>query len=161
MLHRTHDTMPPAGLRRLLARAPIRMYHWHLGWMLGHRVLLLTHIGRTSGQPREVVVEIDGREEETGAYLIASGFGRHSDWYRNIQHTPAVTVQIGNRSFPATARALSPEQSGLAMSDYARLHPRTARSLLRVCGLDGDGTPSDYDRAGREYILFVAITPTT
>jgi hypothetical protein len=29
-----------------LLRAPVYLYRWDLGWLFGHRLLLLTHIGR-------------------------------------------------------------------------------------------------------------------
>jgi hypothetical protein len=68
--------VPPSGLRRLLFRAPIRLYRWHLGWLLGGRCLLLTHTGRTSGLPRQAVLEVTGRDPSTGAYLLAEESGR-------------------------------------------------------------------------------------
>ena len=41
-----------------LFRAPVYLYRWHLGWMLGHRLLLLTHIGRRTGLRRQTVLEV-------------------------------------------------------------------------------------------------------
>jgi hypothetical protein len=45
----------PHGLTRLAFRLPIWLYRLRLGWLLGDRLLLLTHIGRTSGQRRDRV----------------------------------------------------------------------------------------------------------
>lgn len=36
----------PRGLLRLLLRAPVALYRLRLGWLLGGRVLLLSHTGR-------------------------------------------------------------------------------------------------------------------
>ncbi|MEV5946158.1 nitroreductase/quinone reductase family protein [Streptomyces sp. NPDC051993] len=88
MPRKVRATPSPTGWRRVIARAPITLYRWHLGQLLGGRLLLLTHTGRTSGQPRQVVLEITGRDPATGAYHLASGFGPESQWYRNIQQTP-------------------------------------------------------------------------
>ena len=46
---------PRTRLRRALFRAPIWLYRLGLGGLLGGRFLLLTHTGRTSGRPRQVV----------------------------------------------------------------------------------------------------------
>lgn len=88
MPRKVRATPSPTGWRRVIARAPITLYRWRLGQLLGGRLLLLTHTGRTSGQPRQVVLEITGRDPATGAYHLASGFGPESQWYRNIQQTP-------------------------------------------------------------------------
>jgi deazaflavin-dependent oxidoreductase (nitroreductase family) len=144
-------------LRRLLLRAPIRLYRWHLGWLFGGRMLLLTHTGRSSGQPRQVVLEVTGRDPGTGAYHLASGFGPASQWYRNIRHTPQVTIQVRCHRTAAVAHPLPPEESGRLMAAYALRHPRAARGLMRFCGLETEGTASDYYLIGRDHIPFVAV----
>ncbi|MGW4079001.1 nitroreductase family deazaflavin-dependent oxidoreductase [Streptomyces asiaticus] len=148
-----------SGLRRVAFRAPILLYRWHLGWLLGGRMLLLTHTGRMSGLPRQVVLEVTGRDPRTGAYHLASGFGPGAQWYRNIQHTPRVTIQVGRHRMAAVARPLSPEESGRLMAAYALRHPRLARGLMRMCGLKTDGSVEDYHRIGRDHIPFVRVLP--
>lgn len=89
-------TPPPRRtLQRALSRAPIRLYRLGLGGLLGHRLLLLT--GRKCGRRRQVVLEVVGRHEEFGGYLIASGFGARSQWFRNIAADPRVHFQVGWR----------------------------------------------------------------
>ena len=39
-------------LRRLF-RAPVYLYCWSGGWLLGHRFLLLIHVGRRTGLRRQ------------------------------------------------------------------------------------------------------------
>ena len=46
------------GLSRALVRAPILAYRCGLGVLLGDRFVLLTHVGRTTGRPRHVVLEV-------------------------------------------------------------------------------------------------------
>jgi hypothetical protein len=48
----------PTGWVRALLRLPILLYRLHLGWLLGHRFLLLTHVGRKSGLQRRTVLEV-------------------------------------------------------------------------------------------------------
>jgi hypothetical protein len=43
-----------------LVRAPIWLYRHGLGWLFGSRLLMLEHVGRKSGQPRYVVLEVIG-----------------------------------------------------------------------------------------------------
>ncbi|HEU5434459.1 MAG TPA: hypothetical protein VFU81_22495, partial [Thermomicrobiales bacterium] len=57
ILRRLGDA-PPAGVTRLLARAPIWLYRLHLGRLLGHHALVLTHRGRKSGKARQAILEV-------------------------------------------------------------------------------------------------------
>jgi hypothetical protein len=45
MAQGTTKSSPPRGLARLAFRLPIWLYRLRLGWLLGDRFLLLTHIG--------------------------------------------------------------------------------------------------------------------
>lgn len=150
---------PPRGLSRLFYRMPIWLYRWRLGWLLGQRFLLLHHVGRKSGLPRQAVIEVAGYDAGTDTYLVAAGFGPKSDWYRNLQQTPDVTIQVGRRSLPVTARLLSPAESGEAMVRYAQQHPQAARALARVLGFTVSGTSEEYRQLAQEFIPFVAFHP--
>ncbi|WP_236654683.1 nitroreductase family deazaflavin-dependent oxidoreductase [Streptacidiphilus anmyonensis] len=141
-------------------RAPVRLYRWHLGWLLGSRFCLLTHTGRSTGRPRQTVLEVAGRDPDTGAILVASGFGRASQWYRNICQDARVHVRVGRRSSEALARPFTPDESGRAMALYASRHPRAARQLLRVCGVEAGVDGEDFYAVGHDFIPFVALTPT-
>ena len=153
------DPQLPTGIKRLLFRAPIWLYSAGLGGMMGGRFLLLNHTGRKSGQPRQTVLEVADFDPQSGTCFVASGFGKKSDWYLNILKTPDVTIQRGSKILPATARPLSPEDSGQAMVDYAQRNPRAAKQLMRLCGYEVDGSDEDYSIMGRDILPFVAFSP--
>jgi len=157
MAQKTEQAPPPSGWKRLIARAPLLLYRTGLGRLFGKRLIRLEHTGRKTGATRQVVLEVAGRE---GPVLrVASGFGPHAQWFRNILQNPEVTVQLGRRTYPATARPMSPSRSGRAMVEYAAHHPRLARRLMAICGIRVDGTAADYDRVGRELVPFVELIP--
>lgn len=155
------NRLPPRGLSRLFFRLPIWLYRWRLGWLLGQRFLLLHHVGRKSGLPRQAVIEVAGYDAGTDAYTVAAGYGPQSDWYRNLQQTPAAAIQVGRRSLSVTAVLLSPTESGEAMVRYARQHPQAARALARVLGFTLTGTEDEYRQIGQQYIPFVTFHPRT
>ena len=153
------DTRPPHGLMRWLLRAPVWLYRLGLGGLLGDRFLLLTHIGRKSGQLRQSVLEVVEHDEATGAYVIASGWGEKSDWLRNIQKNPNVLVQSRRQRFEATAERLSQEQATSVARDYARRHPSAFRALAgRMSGQPVTGTDADY-HALAQAVPFVILRP--
>ena len=153
------DTRPPHGLMRWLVRTPIWLYRLGLGRLLGDRFLLLTHIGRKSGQLRQSVLEVVEHDEATGAYVIASGWGEKSDWLRNIQKNPNVLVQSRGQRFEATAERLSQEQATSVARDYARRHPSAFRALAgQMSGQPVTGTDADY-RALAQAVPFVILRP--
>lgn len=149
-------------LRRVLFRAPIWLYRLGLGGLLGRRLVLLTHTGRRSGQPRQVVLEVLGQEPESGGFLVASGYGARSQWFRNILEDPRVRFQVGRRRYTGLARPLPAIESGQRLAEYARRHPRTAASLMRLVGQDLDGSTAAYQRVGSDPehgIPIVALRP--
>jgi deazaflavin-dependent oxidoreductase (nitroreductase family) len=150
---------PPAGLKRLMFRAPIWLYKVGLGSILGGRFLLLNHTGRKSGQPRQTVLEVVNFDPLTGTYYVASGFGKNSDWLLNIEKSPDVEIQVRNKRIPATALVLDPDESGNQMIDYARRNPHAAKELMRICGYEVDGSTEDYFIMGHNFIPFISLSP--
>jgi deazaflavin-dependent oxidoreductase (nitroreductase family) len=144
---------------RWLARLPILLYRLGLGGLLGGRMLLLTHRGRTSGQVRRTVLEVVAHDPASGAYMVASGWGGKADWFRNIQQTPRVSVTVGGRRFPAVARQLSPAAAGPVLADYARQHPVAFRALAPL--LLGQAVDRDLPdpQALAQVVPLVALEP--
>lgn len=147
---------PPSGLRRVLWRLPIHFYRLGLGVLMPPRIMLLVHIGRKSGSPRQAVIEVV--EHGPDGYVAASGFGVRSDWYQNVLKTPDVTIQVGRRVVPVTATPLSAADGAELMAAYGPRHPRTARRLCSIMGFAIDGSVDDY-RAVGERIPFVRFVP--
>src|SRR5664279_3639569 len=99
----------PRGLSRLAFRFPIWLFRIHLGWIMGHRFLLLTHMGRKSGLTRQTVLEVVHYDKVTGACVVASGWGTKSEWYRNVIANPIIVFQVRNKRIAGIAERLSPE----------------------------------------------------
>jgi deazaflavin-dependent oxidoreductase (nitroreductase family) len=116
-------------------------------------------VGRKSGLPRQVVLEVVKHEPMTDIYTVASGFGSTSDWYRNLQSRQDVTIQVRRRKMAVTAHFLTQGEGGEVMMDYAHRYPKAALALSKTLGYPvGNGTPEDYRRVG-EGIPFVAFWP--
>jgi len=85
--------------------------------MQGGKVLLLTTTGNKSGRQRTVPVmqfDDDGRR-----YVVASfaGSPEHPAWFKNLQKTPEVGVEVRGERYRARAEVVSPEER-------ARLWPK-------------------------------------
>lgn len=150
---------PPTGLRRLLFRLPIRLYRLGLGGLFGRRLILLHHIGRVTGRPRQVVLEVVTYDRAEGSYVVASGWGPTAAWYRNVLHTPDVTVQVARTRLPVRAVPLAAEEGAEVFARYAAAHRTVAKRLLpRLMGYSVDGSDADF-RAVGERIPFVRFVP--
>lgn len=150
---------PPKGLSRLLWRAPIWIYRLGLGGLIKKRMLLLHHTGRISGNKRENVLEIVDHDSDSDSYIVASGFGTKSDWYRNLVKEPRCSITVGRELIEVLARPLPAEESGQAMVKYANKHPKAAKNLMSICGYKVDGSDEDYFIVGRDVVPFVALEP--
>lgn len=148
-------------MRRLL-RTPVWFYRCHCGRLLGHRFLLLTHIGRRSRLPRHTVLEVMIWDPESREAIVMSGFGHTADWLRNIQVHPGPTVQIGSSHFIADHRILGMEEAIAVVTNYERRH-RFAAPLVRLVlshllGWRYRGTDADHARMAGQLPL-VAFRP--
>jgi deazaflavin-dependent oxidoreductase (nitroreductase family) len=143
MVEKIKDVRSPRGLARLAWRAPIWFYRLGLGGLLGGRFLLLNHIGRKTGKPRQAVLEVVQYNKETGGYVVASGFGEKSDWYLNVSANPEITIQVGKRRMTARAERLGITEATEIMLDYNRRNPKLLRSLASILGYRTDGSEAD------------------
>ncbi len=107
--------------------------------LVGNDMLLLTTIGRTTGEAHTVPL-LYLREGES-LVIIASygGRDRHPEWYLNLLATPRVSVQVGSQRRQMLARTASAEERRSwwprvveAYSDYAAYQTRTEREIPLV-----------------------------
>lgn len=144
---------PTPFVARLL-RLPSALYEHNAGWLLGHRFVCLTHVGRTSGRRYRTVLEVVGLDRASGEVMVIAGLGRRTDWYRNIAAHPPVEVAIGRRRFRPEHRELGEDEAVAVMTEYARRHPLIAPLLPRVLtwlvGWRYDGTEQANRRLVRE-----------
>lgn len=109
---------------RHLVRAPIWIYRARAGALFGDRTLMLEHIGRKSGRPRYVVLEVVDRPTPE-SYVVPSGFGRKAQWFRNIEANPRVRVYLrSHKPALATARILDQAKIDRVLATYRTQHPR-------------------------------------
>lgn len=149
----------PRGVRRAFLRAPIWLYRHGLGWLLGERFLLLTHVGRKTGAPRETVLEVVHHDPASDTYFILSGWGEGSDWLLNLQKTPDVSVDIGRRHCDARAERVAVAEAAAVLGRYMRRYPRAFRQLGRF--MTGEKLPPGDEGCRRlaEKLPMVALRP--
>ena len=107
------------------------------------RVLILTTIGRNSGQPRSIPLQF---EEVEGVYYVASARGIQSDWYRNLVACSKVDVQVGGKRFSTLVELMT---DPILIADFLELrmkrHPHFMGIMLRL-----EGLPRKYSRTDLE-----------
>jgi deazaflavin-dependent oxidoreductase (nitroreductase family) len=99
---------------RQMSRANIALYRLTGGAvggsMFGAPVLLLTTVGRKSGEPRTVALLYlrDGDR----LVLVASkgGHDEHPLWFTNLEKTPEATVELGRERREVRARVAGDEE---------------------------------------------------
>jgi deazaflavin-dependent oxidoreductase (nitroreductase family) len=118
----THGASLPGGpvmrwVNRLAARRAKRSDRR----IMGMRVLVLTTIGRTSGQERTTPVAWFPAPGD-GWLVVASAGGSASnpDWYRNLAANPdRAVVEVDGRRVPVTARELQGDERETAWAGIA------------------------------------------
>jgi len=140
---------PPRGFKAKLWRIPIWFYRMGLGGLLGKRFLLLTHIGRKSGQPRQAVIEVVKKDSQNDIYYSVSGFGEKAQWFQNILHTPQVDIQVGGQKMSVHAERLSINDGEKILSAYAEQHPIALRELSKMLKIPYDGNPESISKMAK------------
>lgn len=111
---------------------------------------MIVHTGRRTGLRRRTVVEVIRYDGATGSIVVMSGFGRRSDWYRNIQAREATSITVGRHEFVPTHEELSEDEAVAAVAEYERRHLLAAPLIQAVIsGLVGwkyDGTDAGRHR---------------
>lgn len=153
-------THPPKGLTKWFLKAPLWLYRNGLGWMMGERFLMFTHVGRKTGQLHQTVVEVVYHDETSDRYYIASGWGEKAHWLKNIAENPGIEVVVGRRRMDAVACRVEPAKGTQALLKYAERYPYAFRKLSKAM-MGVELTP---DQAGVlrmiEHVPMVAIDPT-
>jgi deazaflavin-dependent oxidoreductase (nitroreductase family) len=156
------NVQPPTGVRRFLFRAPIYLDKAGLGWMLGHRIMLLRHVGRMSGIQRQAVLEVVEHDRTDDSFVVASGWGPTAAWYQDVVHDLEVIIQVGRRTIPVTAVKLNEDEGADLFARYVVRH-RMLRMLAmyllpRLMGFSVDGSVADFREAGR-HMPFIRFVP--
>jgi deazaflavin-dependent oxidoreductase (nitroreductase family) len=143
-----------------LLRFPSLLYRANLGWLFGGRFVQLTVRGRRSGLLRPVVLEVIGSHPGTGELLVASGWGRQAQWFRNVMANPRVQVQLGRRQFPGEIVVLGELGAAKALREYARAHRHAYHWFIGplVLGRRPSATSEEFEALAR-VLPVLAIRP--
>lgn len=79
-------------------------------WLRGAPVMLLTTIGRKSGQPRTKPVLYLRNRDDVIVVASKGGMSRHPLWYLNIEANPNVEIEIGTEKASMKARRATEEE---------------------------------------------------
>jgi deazaflavin-dependent oxidoreductase (nitroreductase family) len=150
------------GILWYFFRTPVYLYRWRLGWLFGHRLLLLTHIGRRTGLRRQTVLEVVEYRKEIPEAVVVNGFGLNSDWLRNIEAMSGEEMTVGSQHFVASHRFLDDEEATGVIRDYEYrnrlIAPIVRRGLSWLLGWEYRGSESDRRRLVRQLRL-IAFRP--
>jgi deazaflavin-dependent oxidoreductase (nitroreductase family) len=141
-------------LVRLGLRLPVLLYRAGLGRLLGHRFLLLRHRGRRTGRLHDTVLEVVRYERAADESVVASGFGRSADWYRNLRSSPAAEILTAGDRYQPTVRWLATEEAVDVIADYESRN-RWMRPLVRFVMSKLAGFPYDGSAASRRRLVEV------
>lgn len=145
----------PTGWKRALFRAPIFLYRARLGFLLGHRFVMLEHTGRKSGETRQTVLEVV--VDDPDAVYVAAGWGKKSQWYANVQANPDVILHLGSKTYVTRAESVSTSQAEELMTRYASEHRVALDKLAAYMLTDPGDTPEEQVRRVAENVPYVRL----
>lgn len=145
----TYSEVPkPPRFMIPIFKLPLILYRAGLGWLFGHRFMLLTHIGRRSGKVRRTVLAVLEFDPNTCEIKAISAWST-SDWYLNIQANPAVQVETGFTRYAPVQRTLAPEEITTLFVNYRRNHPIFSRIVCQIPGWRIDSSYEEFVELAR------------
>ena len=124
-------------------KLPVFLYRAGLGWMLGRLFMQITHVGRRSGKIRRTILAVLRFDEKTREMYAVSAW-KGSDWYYNIQASPAMQVEIGSMRYAPIQRTLTAEEITNAFMEYRKRHPVFSRIVCRIPGWKWDSSYEEF-----------------
>lgn len=98
--------------------------------------LLLTTIGRKSGEPRHVpLLYVNDSDTGSEGYLVIGSKGgnaEHPVWYLNLEANPECEIRVGRPPVKARARVLEGDDYEGAWARVAAEHPNYAKYQART-----------------------------
>ena len=108
---------------------PVGIFRVGLGFLFAGRLALLEHVGRTSQEPRFVVLEVVARPG-SNEFIIASAVGRKAQWFQNIVLNNHCHASVGfQRRVPSVASVLAPDEATKFLTQYQDAHPALWKQL--------------------------------
>jgi deazaflavin-dependent oxidoreductase (nitroreductase family) len=98
----------------------------------GAPVLLLTTVGRKSGEPKTAPLLY---LQDGDTYVVVAskgGMSHHPLWYKNLEANPRVTIEVGHRKFEALARTASDAEKAALWPQLVRMYPSYADYQART-----------------------------
>jgi len=145
------SVLPPDRLWPLLTRAMslhASIYRISGGRVLGRfpggaPVLLLDHVGATSGRKRTSPLLYVEDGDDVVVVASKGGHPRHPGWFHNLRANPETTIQVGSERRAVRARVAEPDER-------ARLWPRA---------IEAYGGYADYQKRADREIPMVILEP--
>ncbi len=158
-LERTTYTEVPKPPKFMIPifKLPLILYQAKMGWIFGHRFMLLTHIGRKSGKVYRTVLAVLEFNPVTREIKAMSAWSA-CDWYLNLQVHPAIQVETGFTRYAPAQRTLTAEEIATLFINYRNTHPVFSRIVCRIPGWRIDSAYDEFVELART-LRGIAFTP--
>jgi deazaflavin-dependent oxidoreductase (nitroreductase family) len=153
---------PPRGFLGWLLSLPVHLYRAHLGFLMGHRFLVLVHEGRRTGKTHITPLEVVHYDAVAREAVVAAGWGRKTQWLHNVEAGLDREVWIGRERWTPSHRFLDPDEAAAVLEHY-EAHSGMPKRLVRwvlshLLGWRYDGSPEARLRAVTQMPM-IALRP--
>jgi deazaflavin-dependent oxidoreductase (nitroreductase family) len=103
----------------------------------------ITHVGRRSGKMHRTILAVLRFDDQTQEIYAVSAW-KGSDWYYNIQASPALLVETGFIRYIPLQRTLSPEEITTSFIEFRKKYPFFSQMVCRIPGWKSDSTYEEF-----------------
>ena len=142
--------------RRLQRTNPVRnrllatLYYGRLGWLLGHRYLMLGYGKQRTGHGKQRVLPVWHYDPLLHESVLLVRRDMRPGWFRAITVRPSRELWSGSRHFGPVQRRLSTAEIVDCLLQQAHSEPRRLARLLHALGYAGAMTPERLRHIGTD-----------
>lgn len=138
-----------------LFKIPLLLRRLGFARLIPEGIMILTTTGRHSGKQKQTPVEFIYNADED-AYVVMSGWGGRTDWYRNACANPEVQVWTAGRERQARAEQASDVEVAAMLKEITQINPAARNIWSRWSDVEIDGSYESYLAAAPYFpVLFL------
>ena len=92
-------------------------------------------------------------------FIIASGFGEKSQWYKNLMGCPKTTIYSGWNKINVMASRIPLSEAEKEMVIYGTRNPRAAKMVAGLIGYEHEGSERDLKELSK-IVPLIRLVPT-
>ena len=102
------------------------------------KMIVLHHVGRRSGLPRQAGLQRIYHDADSGQHYVAAAYGPTSDWWLNVLAEPTVELDVDGQTLEADGAVVPVDEAIDVLESATRDDAKLRGQVFKHAGVDPD-----------------------